>query len=100
MERDPFKNRKLYNAGLYVCLRRQRCLTRAAKHEPQNVNILKELRNLTKLAHEQDSGSGSGGDATDAAPAAGAGRAAANAATEGSASAGDKRKCPKDIEET
>lgn len=30
----------------------QRCLTRAAKHEPQNVNIMKELRNLTKLAQE------------------------------------------------
>ena len=81
--------------------RRQRCLTRAAKHEPQNVNILKELRNLTKLAQEQDSGGG----ATDAAAgggasAAGAGRAAADADTEGTASAGDKRKCPRDSEET
>lgn len=30
----------------------QRCLTRAAKHEPQNVAIRSELRNLSKLVQE------------------------------------------------
>ena len=55
---------------------RQRCLTRAAKHEPQNVAIRSELRSLSKLA--QNSG---GETATDPAPAAAA------------ESAGDRRNC-------
>lgn len=34
----------------------QRCLTRAAKHEPQNVAIRSELRNLSRLAQEYGGG--------------------------------------------
>lgn len=59
---------------------RQRCLTRAAKHEPQNVNIRTELRNLTKLAQGEGVEAG-----TDSATI-----------EEGKESAGDKRKCHKE----
>lgn len=35
------------------CCPQQRCLTRAAKREPQNVAIRSELRNLSKLVQER-----------------------------------------------
>ncbi|CAM9927084.1 unnamed protein product, partial [Ectocarpus sp. 12 AP-2014] len=85
---EPESAKALFRAGqLNLRLKNieaaKRCLTRAAKHEPQNVNIRTELRNLTKLAQGEGVEAGTDSATTD----------------ERKESAGDERKCPKSSEE-